>query len=212
MRRALPMMFAELNWGLAPTVFATDAAGGDDGPDSRGTFGIVARHFADRAYVNHIYERARFISRTVVSLDGDPRALKYPEKPCEATRPFTNIHDSVFDPAGWFPILSGSWRVADHITLGEMRTVVKLLDVLLLAGSFFKTKVLSMQDNMCVAGSGRKGRSPSTPVNYLLRRKTARTIAGAIRILLPWTESAKQPADSLSRLPTGGRGGVPRSP
>ena len=111
------------------------------------------------------------------------------------------MNADVFEPTAWFPVLSGYWRVADHITLGEIRTVIKLLDVALLSGVSYIHKLLSLQDNSCASGAGHKGRAPSTAVNYLLRRKTARTIAGATRLTLPWTESHRQPADGLSRAP-----------
>jgi len=44
-----------------------------------------------------------------------------------------------------------------------------------------------------------KGRSTAPAVNYLCRRKAANTLAGFFQLLLPWVESAKMPADSLSR-------------
>ncbi len=59
---------------------------------------------------------------------------------------------------------------------------------------------MSLQDNAAVAGSFHKGRSPSPSLNYVLRRKASRCIAGTLRIILPWVETIRMPADYLSRL------------
>ncbi len=64
----------------------------------------------------------------------------------------------------------------------------------------FGSVVLSLQDNMAIAGSMHKGRSPSPSLNYVLRRNASRTLAFALRLVLPWVETSLMPADWLSRL------------
>ena len=88
----------------------------------------------------------------------------------------------------------------DHITLGEGRAVIRLLDIVTRHRDFFRKKIISLEDNRPVACSMTKGRSPSPPLKYLLRRKAARCIAAQITLLLPWVETTRMPADHLSRL------------
>ena len=54
--------------------------------------------------------------------------------------------------------------------------------------------------DMAVAGAYAKGRSGAVLLNYLARRRAARTLAGGIRDYLPWVETTKQPADKTSRF------------
>ena len=88
---------------------------------------------------------------------------------------------------------------ADHITLGECRTAVRLLDILMLWREADRSKVIMLEDNRPVSASVAKGRSPAPALNYLLRRRAAMELAAGIRAYLPWVESPKMPADDLSR-------------
>ena len=60
--------------------------------------------------------------------------------------------------------------------------------------------LFSLQDNMPTACAMAKGRSPSFSLNRVLRMKAAVCLAARLRAFLPWVESARQPADELSRL------------
>ena len=53
---------------------------------------------------------------------------KYPDKSLTPTVPFTLLPQSFFDPKRWRLVERGRWRYGDHITLGESRTVLKLLE------------------------------------------------------------------------------------
>ena len=78
--------------------------------------------------------------------------------------------------------------------------MVKLLDAVVLSPRGFRIRLASLQDNSSVGGAYHKGRSPSPSLMYLARRKASRTLACAIRLYLPWTETKLMPADWLSRL------------
>ena len=127
--------------------------------------------------------------------------LKFPEKPCRRTKPHTLLPRAIFEPEDeWLPISAGRWAYADHITLGECRAVLKTLDPILAVSKAHRQKIICLEDNQPTKGAFTKGRSSAPAVNYLARRKAARTLTGDVRLLLPWVESAKMPADWLSRL------------
>ena len=102
-------------------------------------------------------------------------------------------------PAAWRPLLWGRWAVADHITLGDSRTVVKLLALLASDFNWHRSRIISLQDNRPTAGALTKGRSAAPALNLLCRQKAAYGLAAQIQVLLPWVESSKMPADDLSR-------------
>ena len=77
--------------------------------------------------------------------------------------------------------------------------MIRRLDLMLLCGET-SIKSVSLQDNMAVAGAYAKGRSGALALNFLARRRAARTLAGGIRDYLPWVETTKQPADETSRF------------
>ena len=58
---------------------------------------------------------------------------------------------------------------------------------------------IGLEDNMPTSGACGKGHSPSHPLNWLCRRKAARTLVGNLRWVSPWVQSIVMPADELSR-------------
>jgi hypothetical protein len=100
----------------------------------------------------------------------------------------------------WAVISHGRWLSSDHITLGEGRAVTKLAHLIAAFPGAHGSKVITLQDNMPVAGANAKGRSTSWSLNRVLRRKAAATLAASLRFFLPWIESDKQPADKSSRI------------
>ena len=99
----------------------------------------------------------------------------------------------------WEPIEWGRWAYADHIMLGEARAVIRLLQIVGADAASHARRRLSLEDNQAVSGSMAKGRSSALALNYLLRRRAALGLATDAQTILPWTESAKMPADDLSR-------------
>jgi hypothetical protein len=130
---------------------------------------------------------------------GDFKGIKNPDRPLYPTVPFTLLSNELFEPARWHPVLWGRWRFNEHITISESRTVVLLLRRIASFTDMHDSVVFTLQDNQPTAGSMSKGRSPSYPLNRILRQKAGICLAANLRVFLPWTESKKQPADLLSR-------------
>jgi hypothetical protein len=199
MRDVLVLTYADVGAPLLRVLFSTDAMGADEEGVDHGGYGICVRP-ASRQLMEHVFQYGGRMGKTVVSLDGKHRALKYPEKPLDATKPYSLLDPEVTKQDAWSDVLGGRWAFPDAIMLGEGRAVIRMLDVLLLWEPAFRAKILSLQDNQSVSGAFLKGRSPAPSMNYLCRKKTARTLAAAWRLLLPWVETTRQVADYLSRL------------
>ena len=60
--------------------------------------------------------------------------------------------------------------------------------------------MVSLQDNMAFQGAACKWCSPAGSLNHLLRQKAGARLASNVRLVMPWVESEKQPADELPRL------------
>ena len=60
--------------------------------------------------------------------------------------------------------------------------------------------MLLLVDNEPFSAASAKGRSPTYRVNVLLRRKTAQELVADIDYVVPWLDTASQPADAASRL------------
>eukprot|EP00969_Alexandrium_andersonii_P093981 4152117-Alexandrium_andersonii.AAC.1 len=52
---------------------------------------------------------------------------------------------------------------------------------------------------MAVAGAWAKGRSSSRPLNFVLRMRAAAALGRRVCVALPWIDTHRVPADSLSR-------------
>jgi hypothetical protein len=200
MAKVLPLIFADISAPVASTLFATDAMGANKVDD--GGYGIVAADVDHEAALS-TYSDGMACGFTVARRDGDLSGLRRPERAINRTVPFTKLPEALFsDATKWHDVAAGRWNYADHITLGESRTVVRLVQILAKDARCHDHKVLSLQDNKPTQGAMMKGRSPASSLNYVLRRKTASCLAAGLRLLLPWVESDKMPADFLSRLQT----------
>ena len=146
-----------------------------------------------------IFQHGEAPGLTVARL-GEVGGSKWPDRPLQPTVPFTLLPPKLFDTHRWLDLGRGRWKTADHITLGESRTVVKLLRRIASWPQLRDSWVISLQDNKPTACSMAKGRSPSFALNRILRQKSAVCIASGLRLFLPWVESCKQPADHLSRI------------
>jgi hypothetical protein len=163
-----------------------------------GGFGMAVTQ-VDEAEITALLRQGEAVGRAIARSDGTGGA-RYPEKPLKPTVPFTLLPQALLEQSRWKPVCRGRWRFGDHITLGESRAVVKLLNRIGAWPALQGIVIFSLQDNMPTACSMSKGRSPSFPLNRLLRKKAAICLAARLRAFLPWVESAKQPADDLSRL------------
>lgn len=195
MARLTPLMVLHLGSRILPMMFGTDAMGSTE--TDWGGYGIVASELQEDE-MKILLKVGELPGRSIARLDG-LTGTKFPDRPLVPTVPFSRLPDQFFTPERWTAVDRGRWRYGDHITLGEARTVLKLLQRLASWPSVHGCAVFSLQDNQPTACSMAKGRSPSYSLNRILRQKAAVCLAARLRLFLPWTESAKQPADELSR-------------
>ncbi len=196
MSHALLATYADVGAPLAPVVFATDAMG--SGID-HGGYGIVACDVSVKL-AEECLVRGMRPGKTLLKLDGVASGSKFIHKPIERNVPYTKLPPALFaEDRVWWPLESGRWRWSDHITLGEARAVVRLTECLAAHPATRRHKVLSLQDSMPCMCAMAKGRSPTGPLNYLVRRRSASALGGELGVLLPWVQSRLQAADGLSR-------------
>ncbi len=189
-------MHADLGAALPTTLFATDAMGASD--LDHGGYGIVTCA-CPRGIVEQTFQEALEPGFSVTKLDGSFSGLKNPSLPITRTVPFTRVSDDVVN-ADWKPLAWGRWNKTDHITLGESRALVELLQVLANSSRCHRHRVISLQDNRPTVGAMNKGRSTAPALNFVCRQRCALTVASEIQVLLPWVEGPKMPADWLSRF------------
>ena len=126
---------------------------------------------------------------------------RHPERRLIPTKPIAGLPDALFsDQYEWETLAHGRWLWSDHISLGEGRAVLRLLDAILHIPKWHRRRILSLEDNRAIVGIFNRGRSCSLGLNYLARRKAARTFAARLRLLLPWIDTHRMPAGDASRL------------
>lgn len=194
--RVIPLMSCHVGSPVLSWLFATDAMGENE--LNHGGYGMVATKLSDEE-VSDLLRHGEAEGLTVARLS-DIGGSKYPDKSLTPTVPFTLLPQSFFDPKRWRLVERGRWRYGDHITLGESRTVLKLLRKVASNPKCHDHAVFTLQDNRPTACSMTKGRSPSFALNRILRQRTAVCLAARLRHFLPWVESEKQPADESSRI------------
>ena len=64
----------------------------------------------------------------------------------------------------------------------------------------FRSKIMSLEDNMNICEVFGKGRSPAPALNYLARRKASTVVSAGWQLFLPWVETTRQVADAVSRF------------
>ena len=128
-------------------------------------------------------------------------------KPLEANVRISKVPREVFDAdTQWDEVAAGRWRRAEHITLGEARSSLQLLERLASQPSARGFWVACLEDNEPWSSATAKGRSPVFIMNSLLRRLAALQLVADVAMELPWVDTKNQPADWLSRRAcSGGR-------
>ena len=197
MRNVILLMFLDVGAPFATHVFATDARGAR--PEDCGGYGLVCTAVSD-AEAASVFRAARTLGFTVPRVSSDLSGLRRPEKALVSTTPYSTLPDGLLAQERWHIMDHGKWRHLDHINLGEGRAVVRLARRLATDVRFHRRTIMSLEDNSSVAGSFGKGRSPSRPLNFLVRQFCASALVLGGRWLLPWVETLRQPADSASRL------------
>ena len=198
MARATMGLYADLGAPFANAIFATDAEGAN--LEDFGGYGVVAAP-ASKEVIMKIFTRGVRPGKAMARPGGTAKVLEKEDAVLECTVPVSAVTPELLREAGdWRPLLWGRWAYPDHITLGEGRAVILLLEALAAHSQAHRHRVLSLEDNAPVAYSFEKGRSAKGPLNYLLRRRCALCVAAEIQLGLPWLETSRMPADWLSRL------------
>ena len=146
-----------------------------------------------------MFENGAVLAHTVPRVNGDLSGLKRPEAPLRRTKPRTCLHQSIFESARWRPLDKGAWKMLDHINLGECRVALRVVRRLAASERWHRHLIILLEDNRVCAAVFGKGTSPSPALNHICRQMCAAVVSAALRLLLPWVESAKQPADAISR-------------
>ena len=128
---------------------------------------------------------------------GDFRGTKWQDD-LEPTVPVTLLPDRLFHKDRWGVLMHGRWLYGDHVTQ-ESRAVVKLLKRLSMFPALHRTDIATLQDNSPTACAMKKGRSASFALLRVLRQKAATSLICNFYVILPWVQSAVQPADEASR-------------
>jgi hypothetical protein len=100
----------------------------------------------------------------------------------------------------WSPVLSSTWRVAEHINALELRAVALALHWLLSFPSTLGRRVFLLVDSTVALFSLLKGRSSAPSTLFVLRKIGALLLASSMSLLAGWVPSAVNPADAASRL------------
>ena len=75
-----------------------------------------------------------------------------------------------------------------------------MLEHMAITPKLHRHEVSTLEDNLAWAAVAAKGRSSSGDLTLLRRRRRALQVAAEVRQVLPWVETARQPADGLSRM------------
>lgn len=194
MGQMVPLMVCHVGSEVLPWLFATDAMGSNE--QDHGGYGIAMTEVSEEE-IGDLMRHGEALGRSVAL---KANGVSCADKPLRPTVPFTLLPQKFFEEDRWHAVDHGRWKYGDHITIGESRTVLKLLQRISSWPQLHGTTVFSLQDNQPTACAMSKGRSPSFQLNRVLRKKSATALAASIRLFLPWVESEKQPADRLSRL------------
>ena len=198
MSNLICFMEAAVGRPAATTIFASDAQGaGDCSPSDCGGFGIVAKEIPHELLLQ-AWRGGFRPGLSVARLDGTMGAKWAPHKVARPSVPFTRLPAAVLG-GHWEVVAKGRWHSRDHITLGEGRAHVRILQALAAVGAAHGHRILALEDNTAVAASMAKGRSPAEPLNFLCRRRAALCLASEITAAAPWVQTSVMPADEASR-------------
>jgi hypothetical protein len=196
---SIPLMCADLGAPPAPYLFASDAEGANW--KDAGGYGIVGAQ-ATTSQVEAAIAATGTHGYTVARLDGSLNNLKDVRKELKCKIPVSKVPREILESRTlqWKVLDHRRWRMADHITLGEGRATVRLLQLLARFPETHRCVVACLEDNEPWAAAVCKGRSPKSTMNRLLRIKAGLGLATDIKLSLPWVDTKHQPADWISRV------------
>ena len=198
MRDLVPVLRHRMNKPAAPLLFATDAEGVNN--EDYGGYGMVAAPIQE-SLAEAVLLAGSKAGRTITALNGDVSKLKSGAKELARRVAVSRVPQEVFDAEKmqWQVIAHGRWRMPDHITLGEARGTLRLLLKLAALPGSHGYVVSSLMDNEAWSSAAAKGRSPTYRLNRILQQRAAISTLTNIELNLPWTDTARQPADTSSR-------------
>ena len=198
MSHLVDFMFVDVSLPAANTIFVSDAQGpGELLTGDHGGYGLVAADI-DSSLSLEVWRSPVVPGRSVVKLDGS-LGTKFPTRSSLApTVPFAQLPKDLFDRT-WHVLDRGRWSISDHITLGEARAFVKVVQALAALPSAHDHRVACLEDNTPTSCALTKGRACAPALNYLCRRKAASSLAAGLIVIAPWTQSALMLADEASR-------------
>ena len=188
--RLLPVVYARIDWKVHPIAFAQDAQGAS-GKDAGGA-GLVfslpqPQVLFDAAMSGK--RRGRVAVPGVPALDEASQAWHAPQASSVDCRSWP-----------WWDFLSSTWRVPDHINLGELRAKIMWLEVIARDVHSRARRLLLLSDSAVAVGAWLKGRSSAWSINRLLRRRASLEVAAKVVSRSRWVPSEWQPGDRLSRI------------
>ncbi len=198
MATLIPFMILDFSLKACNTIFATDAQGAGEVKGDKGGYGIVGLDITTQQTLE-IWSASFSPGKVITRLDGSLGHRFHQKKNLIPTIPFTRLPRFLFHQ-DWEILDFGRWNKADHITLGEGRAHFKLIQSLASVGDTHNARIVALQDNFAISGSMSKGRSPAPSLNYLVRRRSAHSLASNILIASPWIETSLMPADYASRM------------
>eukprot|EP00434_Breviolum_minutum_P026310 symbB.v1.2.023253.t2/scaffold2112.1/size106475/3 len=123
MAHVVPLMVCHVGAPILGWLFSTDAMGEND--YDHGGFGIAVTELSDPE-VDSLQQQGETLGRSIARLDR-LHGAKFPQKALKPTVPYTLLPNKLFEPSRWMAVDHGRWRFGDHITIGESRTVLKML-------------------------------------------------------------------------------------
>ena len=193
MAALLPLAYADVGSPLADKLFATDAMGSNQ--HDFGGYAVVGAKVPMDSIIK-AYMAGSAPNIAICNLNGDLGRYTRQHKPLIPTVPITRLSPDLFNKAmtHWEPIKFGRWLYEDHITLGEGRATLHLLQALALLSKAHRHKVISLEDNLAWGCSAAKGRSPSIALN----KSTPCQASSAMLIVFEVRAMTKAAATSLT--------------
>ena len=179
MANLMSQMFCHVGSPVSHWLFATDAMGQND--LDFGGYGIAMTE-VDNIEIKALLRQGEVAGKTIARLDGF-QGTKYPGRALVPTVPFSLLPTEFFEKERWRPVSRGRWKYGDHITIGESRTVLKLMQRLASWPGLHGRSFFSLQDNYPTACAMAKGRSPAFAFNRVLRQKAGVCIAAKTEIV-----------------------------
>jgi hypothetical protein len=134
------------------------------------------------------------------TIDGDYVVLEGARpQACQLSRKLGVPRDVGLQMSDFEVVLSLRVDRPKHINLEEAEALIRFVKWVLRSPARFGHRVVILLDSKVVIGAAAKGRSPSVPLNRILRRLAALTFVGGLVLHLVYITSHQNPSDPPSR-------------